>query len=387
MLTRDFWLLNASSTLFMMSFSMILPELPEFLIGMGGEQYIGYIVGLFTITAGLSRLWSGQLADRIGRIKIILFGTVVTALCGFLYIFAVSIQIFMIIRLIHGMSTGWRPVGATALLTDIVPIHRRGEAMGYLGIAGSTGMALGPAIGSLLKEEISFDAMFIASSLIGIVSLVLSLKIKESLKNPQKIVWSDLNIFKGKILDISAYAASIVTLFETFSFGVVITLSPILVDHLGFQYKGLFNLTFVSASVFMRVIAGKASDKYGREPLLIIGLVFLIIAMFLLGNADTRLMVVSGGIIYGLSIGINRPTIFAWTVDLANPKKLAVSLATMLLALEIGIGAGAFIGGSMYQGEIANISRAFNLASIGAIIALSFLVIRRFLPKKASPTH
>lgn len=359
----------------MMSFSMLLPELPEYITQLGGKDYIGYVVGLFTVSAGLSRFWSGRLADKIGRVRIILFGTFVTAICGFLYIYTTSIALFLGLRLIHGLSTGWRPIGATAMLTDITPPGRIGEAMGWLGVAGSTGMALGPAFGSLLKEEVSYDAMFIASSVCGVIAILLSLRLKESHSSPQKLELSDLNILKGKVLDFSAKHAMWVTLFETFAFGVVITVSPLLVGGLGFKYKGLFNLTFVFASMAMRVFAGKASDKYGRKLLLTIGVSTLIIALIVMGFSTSKSLVILGGILYGFSIGLNRPTTFAWTVDLARPGKLGLALATMLLALEIGIGSGAFISGSMYDGTPSSVHNAFFLAAGVSVFALLYLLI------------
>lgn len=363
----------------MMSFSMILPEMPEYLSNMGGADYIGFIVGLFTVSAGISRFWSGRLAERIGRVKVMIFGTVITALCGALYMFTFSILTFLLLRLIHGLSTGWRPTGSTAYLADISPRGRLGEAMGYLGIAGSTGMALGPAIGSLVKEEISFDAMFMTASAIGIISLLMTIRLPESLSTARRLRFSDFNIFKGKSLNFNTWAPSLITLFETFAFGVVITLSPDLVDHLGFTYKGMFNLTFVIASIAMRFIAGKASDRHGRLPLLSIGMILLLISLFMIGNAETKFAVVLGGIVYGLAIGINRPTIFAWTADESDPSEVALSLATMLLSLEIGIGSGAFISGWIYKGDIANIPVVFTLAAAMASVSLVFVLVRWFL--------
>ena len=67
-------------------------------------------------------------------------------------------------RLLHGMSTGFRPTGTTAFLTDITPLNRRGEALGYLGVAGMPAWP-GPAIGSWLTVEYGYNAMFIVSTL------------------------------------------------------------------------------------------------------------------------------------------------------------------------------------------------------------------------------
>ena len=161
MFSSQFWVLCTSTVLFMASFGMVMPELPGFLTELGRPDLIGWIVGLFTVGAFLSRFLSGRIADRAGRRPVMLFGTWVTTIAGLGYIgvgaitgeavwsgVPVAVWAFLTLRLLHGMSTGFRPTGTTAFLTDITPLSRRGEALGYLGVAGNAGMAGGPAIGS-----------------------------------------------------------------------------------------------------------------------------------------------------------------------------------------------------------------------------------------------
>ena len=83
--TLPFLLLCLSHVLFAGSFNMMIPELPAFLTKMGGEDYKGLIIALFTLSAGLSRPFSGKLADSIGRIPVMIFGTVVCVVCSLLY--------------------------------------------------------------------------------------------------------------------------------------------------------------------------------------------------------------------------------------------------------------------------------------------------------------
>lgn len=360
----------------MSSFGMIIPELPSYLESMGGEKYVGFIIGLFTVSAGLSRFWSGQLADRIGRVKIMIFGSLVTAVCGVLYIFTLTIASFLVLRLIHGLSTGWRPVGATAYLADIAPSKRRGEAMGYLGIAGTSGMALGPYLGSVLQAEFSYDVMFIASSVLGLISLVITLYLPESKENPERFKLSHMNIFgKGPILDFSVMPTFIATLLDTFAFGVVIAMSPILMAELGFKYEGVFNLLFISVGLLLRFGAGKWSDKYGRIPILRLGMICLVISMVILTFAGDKYSVLVAGIFYGGSIGFNRPTVFAWTAEAAHPAKVATALSTMLLALEIGIGSGAFMSGAIYAGDPSRLKIAFGVAAVVSVVALIYVFV------------
>ena len=75
----------------------------------------------------------------------------------------------------------------------------------------------------------------------------------------------------------------------------------------------------------------------------------LAVGMTLFSFASSVPVLLAAGIVYGLSIGINMPAIFAWTIDLAPAGKSATALSTMLMALEVGIGLGSVRLGVMVR--------------------------------------
>ncbi|HEY8960533.1 MFS transporter, partial [Chitinophaga sp.] len=145
--TLHFILLCLSNALFSASFNMMIPELPAYLTRMGGADYKGYIIGLFTLMAGLSRPFSGKLTDTIGRVPVMIFGSLVCVVCSLIYPLISSVGAFLLLRFFHGFSTGFKPTGTSAYVSDMVPVTRRGEAMGMVGLFSTIGMAMGPAIG------------------------------------------------------------------------------------------------------------------------------------------------------------------------------------------------------------------------------------------------
>ena len=398
MFSTQFWVLCSSTVLFMASFGMVMPELPGFLTNLGRPDLIGWIVGLFTVGAFLSRFLSGRIADRAGRRPVMLFGTWVTTIAGLCYIAVgsltdggvwsgvpIAVWAFLALRLLHGMSTGFRPTGTTAFLTDITPLHRRGEALGYLGVAGNAGMAGGPAIGSWLTVEYGYDAMFIASTLFGLVALVMTLKLPETLPQGRKVRGSDLAVWNGDVMDLSAWPAAVGLLPVAFAFGTFLTISPDFVGSLGYVYKGSFNTIIVVASISMRLIAGRASDRHGRVPLLLIGGAMLAVGMFGLSTAESKSTAAFFGAIYGMSIGITMPAIMAWTADLARPGKVALALGTMLMSLEVGIGVGAVYSGNQFQGDLSVIPSLYAAAgAFGLVGFVVLLVVRKRVPDPQS---
>ena len=366
---RPFFLLCGGTVLFMASFGMLLPELPAHLAAMGGEAYLGGVVGMFTLAAFLARFISGRIADRAGRRKVMLVGSAVTAVAGFGYLVASTIATFMLLRFFHGLSTGFRPPGTSAMLADRIPKQRRGEALGYLGVAGNAGMATGPALGSWLTVEWGIEWMFVASALLGMASVVLTVPLEETLPEARPVNRSDFNLFKGGLIDPNAWPAAFVLLPVALAFGIYLTITPDFVSHLGYVYKGSFNTIIVASSIAMRFIAGKMSDRHGRIPVLFVGTILMTVGMVTLGSAESKTMATLGALIYGASIGINMPTVFAWTTDLAQPGKIALALGTMLMALEVGIGAGALYSGIRFQGMVERIPELYYVGGVGTAIA------------------
>lgn len=372
--TFQFILLCTSTFLFFSSFNMIIPELPNYLQSLGGGEYIGFIIGLFTLTAGISRPFSGKLTDTIGRIPVMIFGATVCFVMGFMYPLANTVVALLALRLLHGFSTGFTPTGTSAYVADVVPASRRGEAMGMIGLCSSLGMACGPAIGSTLANHASLEIMFYASSAAAILSVLILAGMREPLENRKPFRPSMLKLRRKELFEPAVLAPCVVLLLTTFSYGAVLTLTPEKSDALGLENRGIFFMFFTVASVAVRFFAGKVSDRIGRVPVLKIGAAVLVISMLLIGFAENILMFLTGGVLFGLSTGVSSPTVFAWTVDLSHEEHRGKGLATMYISLEAGIGFGAIISGWIYGSNPANFHYAFGMAAFLAAGALTYLL-------------
>lgn len=345
---------------------------------MGGGAYKGFIIGLFIITAAISRPFSGKLADTIGRVPVMLVGVIVCMISGFLYPLATTIWAFLGLRFFHGFSTGFKPTGTTAFASDVVPLDKKGEAMGLLGLFSSTGMAVGPYIGSLIVEYFSYNVLFFTCSAFSFLSILVLAGMRESLENPIKFHWGLLKIKKEDLVEKRILLPALITLCCLYSYGTVLTLVPDYSTFLGISNKGTFLLLFTLGSLSIRFFAGRLSDKYGR-------ILLIKISTFVLGTSLISLAFTPNSTIFlllaiplGFGAGMNNPTIIAWAMDLADKKHIGRALSTFFLALEIGIGIGAFTSGWIFQNDVKNIPLCFIIA--GSLCFLAFLIL--FLSQK-----
>lgn len=372
-----FALVCLSSLFFSASFNMLIPELPAYLTSLGGAEYKGLIIALFTLTAGISRPFSGKLTDKIGRIPIMAVGSIVCFICGFLYPILSSVAGFLLLRLVHGFSTGFKPTATAAYVADLVPFNRWGEAMGIHGLCFSTGMALGPALGSTLVLHFSINVLFYTSSLLALLSIVILYNMKETLTDKERFRPAHLKLNKTELIEVQVFPSALVTFLSYISYGTILTLVPDWGDHVGIRNKGLFFMVFTLASLLVRFIAGRVSDRRGRETVIRGGLLMLVLSLLVMAFFQTISGLLVGSVCYGIATGILSPAINAWTVDLSHPDRRGKAMATMYIALEAGIGIGALVAGSIFQDQLFRIPYLFYGAAAITLLAIAYMYGRR----------
>jgi len=374
--TRPFLLLCLSHALFAGSFNMMIPELPAYLTSMGGGEHKGWIIALFTISAGISRPFSGKLTDTIGRIPVMYIGTFTCVASSLLYPQLAFLSGFFALRFFHGFSTGFKPTGTAAYVADVVPDQFRGEAMGILGICFSIGASSSPLLGSWMTNAWNINVMFYASAAMALFSMVILMNMKETLTTKQPFKWRLLKVGRDDIFDPLAMPAAITMVFCYLSYGVILTLLPDLSDKLGVGNRGICFTIFTLASVATRFFAGRVSDQMGRIPVLKASALLIAIAMAAFALADSAALLFFAATLFGLGNGIFSPAISAWTIDLGDPKRKGRALGTMYMALEIAIGGGALLAGWYFANDFARMPAVFWLAaimSLGGWVYLTFL--------------
>jgi predicted MFS family arabinose efflux permease len=169
-----------------------------------------------------------------------------------------------------------------------------------------------------------------------------------------------------------------------YAYGTLLTMMPDLGASVGMKNKGMLFTYVTAASVTVRLLGGKASDRWGRKPVLLVSTLLIAAATLVLAFADTRWMVICGVMLYGLGHGATSPTLLAWTTDLSPAYHKGRGLASLYMFMELGIGIGAFASGWIYGNDNRNFLVTFCICSILAAIAFLYLTLRRKPVKLAS---
>jgi len=374
--TKDFWFLSIAILFFMVSFNMILPEMNQLITSMNAGDYKGLIIVFFALAAAISRPFAGQLADKVGRKFVIIFGSILSIFTLLMYPFASSIYLFLMLRFIHGFSVGASPTGATAMVIDELPIERRGSGMGIWGTFISVGIGVGQLIGSPTKAYLGTQGMFVLAAIFVGIALLFQLSVKETLSQKQRFTLSLIVPSRQDLFERGVFPAAIVMILTSVCSGIIFVLVPDICEYLAIENKGWFFLFYVVSTILIRFFAGRFSDVKGRVVALKWGVVCLGGAMILLMFSINQFVFTLSSVVFGVATGIISPALYAWSADLSPINRKGIGTGTLFIALEIGIMLGSFMTILTYSNTLisANLSFVTGLVCAG----VSYLFLRSY---------
>lgn len=366
----------AGCTLFYASFSLVIPELPHHFEKIGHPGLKGLGIALFAITSLFIKPFSGKLTDIIGRKPVMLIGVIACIICGLFYTLSDTLVLLIMVRLFHGFSAGFTPTGNTAAVADIVHPSKRGEGMGILGMANNIGTAIGAFLGSVFAGWFGINGMYITSSLMAMIAFLLFFNFKETLHQPKKFHVSMLKIDKHNLFDIRVLVPGLVMLSICFVIGGILTVIPDVTQSQGYSNKGLFVGIYIMSSLFVRIISGRFSDRYGRKFSAMIGCACITISLLLLAFGYTIPWVFfTAAVFFGFGQGFNAPTLFAWATDLSKVGNLGRGMSTLFIFLEFGIAAGALFSGFWFNNDL---NQLYSLFLICAGVSFAGFLVSAF---------
>jgi multidrug resistance protein len=173
------------------------------------------------------------------------------------------------------------------------------------------------------------------------------------------------------------YTAIFLTVFiDILGFGIVIPVLPLYAEHFGattWQIGWLVGV-FSLAQFFFAPIWGKISDRIGRKPVLMIGVIGTIAGYIMMGLAGSVLMLFVARLIDGIA-GANIGTAQAYLADISSPETRARAMGLLGAAFGLGFVFGPALGGwaGVKYGFAAPMFIAAGLAAVNFVFILLFL--------------
>ncbi|WML43537.1 MDR family MFS transporter [Neobacillus sp. PS3-40] len=152
--------------------TIVSTAMPAIVADLGGFSLYSWVFSSYLLMNSITVLIYGKLSDLFGRKPILFFGIILFLIGSILCGFAGSMKTLIIFRLIQGFGAGAVMPIATTIVGDIYTKEERAKVQGYLSSVWGISAIVGPAIGGLLVQYVSWHFIFWINIPLGILSIV-----------------------------------------------------------------------------------------------------------------------------------------------------------------------------------------------------------------------
>ena len=380
LVTPGYCFILAANFLLYFGFWLLIPVLPFYLseIFNAGNSTIGIILSCYTVAALCIRPFSGYFLDSFARkpLYLLAYFIFMTMFAG--YIIAGSLVLFILFRIIHGVSFGMVTVGGNTVVIDIMPSSRRGEGLGYYGLSNNIAMAVGPMSGLFLHDAgMSYTTIFCCSLGSCIAGFICASLVKTPYKPPVKREPISLDRF----ILLKGIPAGISLLLLSIPYGMTTNYVAMYAKEIGINATTGFFFTFMAVGMAIsRIFSGKIVDKGKITQVISAGLYIVVFSFFLLSacvyiinwnSMACGIIFFAVALLLGVGFGIMFPAYNTLFVNLAPNNQRGTATSTYLTSWDVGIGIGMLTGG--YIAEVSTFDKAYLFgACLTVVSALYF---------------
>jgi MFS family permease len=346
----------------------VLPLLAEAEFGLTSAAATLTFLVAFGISKAVANLAAGALADAYGRKPVLVAGWLIGIPVPLLIIAAPDWSWVIAANVLLGINQGFTWSTTVIMKVDLVGPSRRGlalglnEASGYLAVAGaalltgflaeSTGLRPAPFLFGLAVAGLGLgiSAVFVRETR-GHVAVEHAAQVDAGLGGAAPAAvpapsWSTV-MTRTSWSDRRLFAASQAGLVNNLNDGLAWGLLPLHFAARGLALGEIAVLTALYPATWglLQIGTGALSDRVGRVPLIVVGMLIQALALAVIAVSDGFLAWAVGAVALGLGTALVYPTLIARVSDLAAPAWRATAIGVYRLWRDLGFAAGAVVAG------------------------------------------
>ena len=249
-------------------FMIVMPMGPDFAKALNIDAgHIGWIAGSYSLAASFMGVASAKFLDRFDRKRVLLTGLCGLIVCTMSMVLASTLPQLILVRILTGMCGGPALASALAVIADVFPPQRRGEAMGKVFGSFSIASVFGVPLGLEIAQHFGWWAPFMAVSGVAVITLCFIAKFLPPMrKHMENAADKSSSLWRDVLHNPTAMLALLMNALGLFAaFMIIPNLSAHFQENMGYPRATLGLLYFCggSAAFFTMRYAGKKSDKIG----------------------------------------------------------------------------------------------------------------------------
>jgi MFS family permease len=332
---------------------------------------IGAMATSYLISNFLFQYPMGWLADRWGRKRIMVAGLAAQAVIAVAYLFVYDPVLFVVLRLLEGVAGATLLPPSRALIADITPPEKRGEAYGVFNGFFNAGFLLGPGIGSLLAS-LNYESAFVGAIVARLVAMVVVLLVVHDA--PRHITDGTKprrQVALRELFTLPLLGAYILVFGDYLYLGFDLTIFPLWMNnHLGASVAviGAVYIAWSIPTTILSPVGGRIADRVRRSSM-----------MFALGMAQVPLYIAYGLLEVAwpvIALGLVHGTLYAFMQPAVDAHLAASAIEDARGRVQgfysaVGL-AGAFVGANGFS---ALYSLDYHLPLLGMAVAFGICVL------------
>ena len=359
----------------------IIPEIAEADFLIAARTAILSFIMVFGIVKAITNYYTGALANRYGRKKLLTIGWLIAVPIPFILIYANNWEWIIFANVLLGINQGLTWSSTVVMKIDLVGEKNRGLAMGlnesagYLAVGGVAFLTGWIAAEYGLRPYpfylgIVFVLLGLFSSWLLVKDTVHHVSLEATSSNLPKMknVFTETTWFNPNLGSISQAG-----LVNNLNDGMVWGLFPILLAQASFNLEDIGKIVALYPIVWGlgQLFTGKMADHLNKKSMLFAGMFLQGVALILMIYANTFLHFSILSIILGIGTAVVYPTFLAAIADYTHPQQRAESIGTFRLWRDLGYAIGALLTGILADSLGLN----WAIGVIGGLTLLSSFII------------
>lgn len=331
---------------------LVIPVLPKYmqLFNASGAM-IGYLVSAMGLTLFLFSPLAGELSDRYGRKKVIVFGLSMFCLSQYLFGAADEIWLLYLSRLIGGIGIAFTSPAITAYIADITTEAERGKGMSWLSAAMALGIVIGPGVGGFLAEYDLRLPFYFAAAVSALAMAASMLVLPETLSPEKRAAANCLkksrpgNILQHFALSFNTPYLSLLLLFFILTFAlanVEVVFGLYLDVKYGYTTQDIamiFTIGALAGVIIQALLTDWLLRRFGEKKVVRLSLVFSAASLLLLLIPETYSILLAIIIFFFSCTATLRPALTTLLSKMAGEEQgLAAGLSNAYTSLAIIFG-------------------------------------------------